>query len=120
MTSLTSIIGFGSLMVSSHEGLKSVGIVLAIGVACCLTVALILLPAILVLVARHQPASLEPIPVTIRRPRRKKAEAKKEETAGAANADEAPGTNEAPGEGRRLSRKEKRRQNGRHITSRGG
>ena len=111
LTSLTSIIGFGSLMVSSHEGLKSVGVVLAIGVACCLTVALILLPAILVLVARHQPASLEPIPVTIRRPRRKKAEAKKEETAGAANAEEAPETNEAPGEGRRLSRKEKRRQN---------
>lgn len=103
LTSLTSIIGFGSLMVSSHEGLKSVGVVLAIGVACCLTVALIMLPAILVLVARHQPASLEPIPVTFRKPRPKKAE-----TAGEVAAEE---QSESPDEGRRLSRKEKRRQN---------
>ncbi|MEP3480442.1 MAG: MMPL family transporter [Fuerstiella sp.] len=110
LTSLTSIIGFGSLMVSSHGGLKSVGVVLAIGVACCLVVALILLPAILVLVARHQPASLEPIPVTFRRPRRKKAKAEDEtKTAAKADAPDAPSENND--EGRRLSRKEKRRQN---------
>lgn len=108
LTSLTSIIGFGSLMVSSHEGLKSVGVVLAIGVACCLTIALIFLPAILVLVARHQPASLEPIPVTFRRPRRKKAEAG-EEAAAEEGTDSGESTPE--GQGRRLSRKEKRRQN---------
>lgn len=107
LTSLTSMIGFGSLMVSSHEGLKSVGVVLSIGVACCLVVALILLPAILVLVARHQPASLEPIPVTFRRPRQKKAEATGEDAV-----DEEPaGSGGNADEGRRLSRKEKRRQN---------
>ena len=57
LTSLTSIVGFGSLMVSAHQGLKSVGIVLALGVASCLAVGLLLVPAILVLVAKYQPAS---------------------------------------------------------------
>lgn len=107
LTSLTSIIGFGSLMVSSHQGLKSVGVVLAMGVACCLTIALIFLPAILVLVARHQPASLEPIPVTFRRPRRKKAETSEDD----GTEEEASDASGADDQGRRLSRKEKRRQN---------
>ncbi|MCA9086328.1 MAG: MMPL family transporter [Planctomycetaceae bacterium] len=61
LTSLTSIVGFGSLMVSAHRGLQSLGVVLAIGIACCLAVSLILIPPVLVLVARHQPASLEPV-----------------------------------------------------------
>ncbi|MCA9050764.1 MAG: MMPL family transporter, partial [Planctomycetaceae bacterium] len=61
LTSLTSVVGFGSLMVSAHYGLRSMGIVLALGVTCCLCVALILLPALLVLVAKYQPASLEPV-----------------------------------------------------------
>lgn len=109
LTSLTSIIGFGSLMISSHEGLKSVGIVLAMGVACCLTIAVILLPAILVLVARHQPASLEPIPVTFRRPRRKKADDASQQADSDTTAD--ADSDGSSNEGRRLSRKEKRRQN---------
>ncbi|MEZ6060799.1 MAG: MMPL family transporter [Planctomycetaceae bacterium] len=60
-TSLTSIVGFSSLLVSGHHGLFSVGAVLSIGVACCMAVALIPLPAVLTLVARHQPASMEPV-----------------------------------------------------------
>ena len=59
LTSLTSIVGFGSLMIAGHQGLVSVGLVMAIGVASCLLVALIPLPALLTLVARHQPPSLE-------------------------------------------------------------
>ncbi|MFK7779094.1 MAG: MMPL family transporter [Gimesia sp.] len=47
LTSLTSIIGFGSMMVATHQGLYSVGLVLVIGVACCLFVSLVTLPAIL-------------------------------------------------------------------------
>lgn len=99
LTSLTSIVGFGSLMVASHEGLKSVGIVLALGVACCLAVALILMPPLLVLVARYQPASLEPIPIRFRSP---KAAAEGEEGASADGSDP-----QKPA----MSRKEKRRQN---------
>ena len=97
LTSLTSIVGFGSLMVASHQGLKSVGVVLAMGVASCLTVALILVPALLVLVAKHQPASLEPIPIRLRKP--------KAETADGETAAGQEGSAEE-----QLSRKEKRRQ----------
>ncbi|MCA9058120.1 MAG: MMPL family transporter, partial [Planctomycetaceae bacterium] len=67
VTSLTSIVGFGSLMVASHRGLFSLGIVMALGVAGCLFVCLTLMPPVLSLVARHQPASMEPI--RIRRPK---------------------------------------------------
>ena len=47
LTSLTTMVGFGSLMIASHRGIHSVGVVLAIGVASCMFVSLILLPAIL-------------------------------------------------------------------------
>jgi len=47
MTSLTTMIGFGSLMIASHRGLYSLGRVLTIGVGCCLLSSLITLPAIL-------------------------------------------------------------------------
>ncbi|MEQ9406508.1 MAG: MMPL family transporter [Fuerstiella sp.] len=96
LTSLTSIIGFGSLMVSAHQGLKSVGIVLSVGVACCLLVALVLVPPLLVLVARYQPASFEPVIV---RTRKKAADGESKE-----NAD-----SEGNGDSR-MSRKERRRQ----------
>jgi hypothetical protein len=57
LTSLTSMVGFGSLMVASHRGLQSLGLVLAVGVATCLFVALVALPAVLTLIARRAPAS---------------------------------------------------------------
>ncbi|HIF01428.1 MAG TPA: hypothetical protein EYG03_02130 [Planctomycetes bacterium] len=99
LTSLTSIVGFGSLMIAAHQGLKSVGIVLALGIASCLAVALILLPPLLVLVARYQPASLEPVVP----PKAKKPPA----DADAGGDSSAP---EAPDNSKRLSRKERRRQ----------
>ncbi|MCP4854902.1 MAG: MMPL family transporter [Fuerstiella sp.] len=98
LTSLTSIVGFGSLMIAAHQGLKSVGIVLALGIASCLAVALILLPPLLVLVARYQPASLEPVrPPKVKKP-----------PAGAAESDSAEAA--AADNPKRLSRKERRRQ----------
>ncbi len=51
LTSLTSMIGFGSLMVAAHRGLYSVGLVLVVGIGCCLFVSLVMLPAILTLVS---------------------------------------------------------------------
>ena len=54
LTSLTSMIGFGSLMVAAHRGLYSVGLVLVIGVGSCLFVSLVMLPAVLTLVSGHQ------------------------------------------------------------------
>jgi predicted RND superfamily exporter protein len=44
---LTTILGFGALMVASHRGLESLGRVLTLGVTTCTFTALVLLPAIL-------------------------------------------------------------------------
>jgi hopanoid biosynthesis associated RND transporter like protein HpnN len=49
ITSLTTIIGFGSMMIASHRGLQSLGRVLVIGVACCLFTSIVVLPAALTL-----------------------------------------------------------------------
>ncbi len=46
LTSLTTGIGFGSLMLSIHPGLYSLGLVTTIGIAACLVLSLFLLPAL--------------------------------------------------------------------------
>ena len=61
VTSLTSIVGFGSLTIASHYGMFSIGILLSLGVASSLLVSLFLMPPILALVAQHQPAPMEPV-----------------------------------------------------------
>jgi hopanoid biosynthesis associated RND transporter like protein HpnN len=47
---LTTILGFGALMVASHKGLESLGRVLTIGVTTCTLTSLVLLPAVLAMV----------------------------------------------------------------------
>jgi hypothetical protein len=47
LSSLTTMIGFGSLMVADHQGVYSLGLVLTLGVGCCLIASITLLPAIL-------------------------------------------------------------------------
>jgi len=47
LSSLTTMIGFGSLMVADHQGIYSLGLVLTLGVGCCLMASITLLPAIL-------------------------------------------------------------------------
>jgi hopanoid biosynthesis associated RND transporter like protein HpnN len=44
---LTTMIGFGTLMVSSQRGLAGLGFCLALGVGCCMVTALVFLPAVL-------------------------------------------------------------------------
>jgi uncharacterized protein len=51
LTSLTSMVGFGSMMVASHRGLYSVGLVLVVGLGSCLFVSLVALPALLTLIS---------------------------------------------------------------------
>jgi hypothetical protein len=51
---LTTIIGFGSLMIASHQGLQSLGRVLTLGIACCTVSSLVILPAMLTWLSRHQ------------------------------------------------------------------
>jgi hopanoid biosynthesis associated RND transporter like protein HpnN len=52
--SLTTIVGFGALMIASHQGLQSLGRVLTIGVSCCLFTSLIMLPALLTWMTRNR------------------------------------------------------------------
>ena len=54
LTALTSIAGFGSMMIASHRGLFSLGIALAIGIASCLFVALILVPSLLSVISKSE------------------------------------------------------------------
>jgi hypothetical protein len=53
LNSLTSMIGFGSMLIADHRGLASLGLVLTIGVGSCLLVSLVPLPALLTLVSRR-------------------------------------------------------------------
>lgn len=51
---LTTIVGFGALMISSHQGLQSLGRILTIGVTCCLFTTILMLPALLILITRNR------------------------------------------------------------------
>jgi predicted RND superfamily exporter protein len=64
LTSLSSVIGFGSLIVSAHQGMFSLGLCMAIGISGCLVASLIPLPAILAIVARHQPPVMTPVSIS--------------------------------------------------------
>jgi hopanoid biosynthesis associated RND transporter like protein HpnN len=44
---LTTMIGFGTLMISSQRGLAGLGLILTLGVGCCMLTALVFLPALL-------------------------------------------------------------------------
>jgi hypothetical protein len=54
LASLTNIVGFGSLMVSSHRGIWSLGFVVAIGVFCLWVASVTTLPSLLSLFARRE------------------------------------------------------------------
>jgi hopanoid biosynthesis associated RND transporter like protein HpnN len=64
---LTTILGFGALMVASHRGLESLGRVLTLGVTTCTVTSLVFLPALLALVRRDPPAlpAAEAVPATV-------------------------------------------------------
>jgi predicted RND superfamily exporter protein len=53
LAALTTMVGFGSMMIAAHRGLYSLGAVLTIGVACCTFVALVPLPAVLAMISRR-------------------------------------------------------------------
>ncbi len=47
---LTTVLGFGTLMTARHVGMAGLGLVLTLGVTCCMAAALVLLPAALRLI----------------------------------------------------------------------
>jgi len=55
LSCLTTMIGFGSLMVAHHRGAFSIGLLVTLGVGSVLAVSLMVLPALLTLVARRRP-----------------------------------------------------------------
>jgi hypothetical protein len=59
LTSLTTMVGFGSLMIADHRGLQSLGRVLTIGISFCLFTSLVPLPALLAWVTRRRPTEEE-------------------------------------------------------------
>ncbi len=59
LSSLTTMIGFGSLMLSVHRGVFGLGLVTSLGIVLCLLVALVLQPAMVAIV---EPDLLEPLP----------------------------------------------------------
>ncbi|HVJ68789.1 MAG TPA: MMPL family transporter, partial [Caulifigura sp.] len=74
LTAATSIVGFGSLMVASHRGLFSLGLVLTVGVTGALITSLVAIPALLAMLTppgrrvapaktAEEPAGVEIIPI---------------------------------------------------------
>jgi predicted RND superfamily exporter protein len=47
MSALTSMVGFGSMMISKYQGLYSLGLLMMIGIGMCLVVSTVLLPQLL-------------------------------------------------------------------------
>ena len=65
VAALTTILGFGTLMIASHRGLASLGLILTLGVTCCMLTALVFLPALLSF--RRQIAGAVSVPEKINR-----------------------------------------------------
>ena len=47
VSGMTTIVGFGSLLVAKHQGIASLGFVMSVGVTTCMLIALTFLPALL-------------------------------------------------------------------------
>jgi len=54
LTTLTTLVGFGSMMIASHRGLQSLGRIFVIGATCCMIASIVVLPAILTLWTRRE------------------------------------------------------------------
>lgn len=53
VSGLTTIAGFGSLIIAEHQGIRSLGIIMAVGVTTCMVVGLTFLPALLNILDRQ-------------------------------------------------------------------
>jgi len=60
VSGLTAIAGFGSLMLAKHQGIYSLGCVMASGIATCMVAGLAFLPALLSLLGRRRPLIEKP------------------------------------------------------------
>ena len=53
LSALTTIAGFASLLIGKHQGIRSLGLVMTIGVSACLLATLAMLPALLEIARRR-------------------------------------------------------------------
>ncbi len=60
VSGLTAIAGFGSLMLAKHQGIHSLGCVMAVGITMCMIAGLTFLPALLNLLGRWHPLIKQP------------------------------------------------------------
>jgi uncharacterized protein len=61
LNGITTMVGFGSLMIASHQGIFSLGLLLTLGSACGLVAALIVLPVVLKLLVKPVEQRARPI-----------------------------------------------------------
>ena len=64
LNGITTMVGFGSLMIASHQGIFSLGLLLTLGSACGLVAALIVLPVVLKLLVKPVARRVAPIEKT--------------------------------------------------------
>ena len=55
LTSMTTLVGFGSLTLASHQGMASIGEISLLGIATCLATSLFVLPPLLLIIATPGP-----------------------------------------------------------------
>ena len=60
VSGLTAIAGFGSLILAEHRGIRSLGIIMSVGIATCMIAGLTFLPALLNLLGRWRPLIKKP------------------------------------------------------------
>ena len=60
VAALTTILGFGTLMIAQHRGMAGLGLILTVGVTCCMLTALVFLPALLYVMGKCKKADAEP------------------------------------------------------------
>ncbi|MSQ97109.1 MAG: hypothetical protein EXR98_21500 [Gemmataceae bacterium] len=60
VAALTTILGFGTLMIAQHRGMASLGLILAVGVTCCMLTALVFLPALLYVMGKREKSEVGP------------------------------------------------------------
>lgn len=91
---LTTIVGFGALMIASHRGLQSLGRVLTLGVTCCLLTSLVSLPALLAWISRKreplQSQENSSMPTVLRRTERRGAPQRRKAASPGTSAGELP------------------------------
>lgn len=60
VSGLTAVVGFGSLMIAQHQGIRSLGIVMSAGIAACMMAALAVLPALLRVLKHSERSNAQP------------------------------------------------------------